>query len=97
MIPHNHHESDLCLLNGNSHAGVLLNNEYHSHGEDHEACQISSLLFHQLTHDNLFTESPSNDYSFPDPRKELIIDNNKHSNYRDSYYASASLRAPPAA
>jgi hypothetical protein len=97
MIPHNHHESDLCLLNGHSHAGVLLNNEYHSHGEDHEACQISSLLFHQLTHDNLFTESPSNDYSFPDPRKELIIDNNKHSNYRDSYYASASLRAPPAA
>ncbi len=97
MIPHNHHESDLCLLNGHSHSGVLLDDEYHSHGEDHEACRISSLLFHQFTNENLFIESSSNDYSFPEPRKELITDNNKHSHYLDSYYASAPLRAPPAA
>lgn len=97
LIPHNHQENDLCLLNGHSHTGVLLNDEYHSHGEDHEACQVSSILYHQINQDNLFIESTSDDYSFPEPRKELITDNNKHSNYRDSYYTSASLRAPPAA
>ncbi|MFZ2340822.1 MAG: hypothetical protein WAW07_14010 [Bacteroidales bacterium] len=97
MIPHNHRESDLYLLNGRSHTGVNLNDEYHGHWEDHEACRVSSLLFHQLTHDNLFIESSSNDYSYPESREELIIDNNKHSLYRNCYYASALLRAPPAA
>jgi hypothetical protein len=97
MIPHNHKETDLCLLNGHSHTGALLNDEYHSQEEDHEACQISSILYHQITQDNLFIESFSNDYSYPDSREDLIIYNNKHSHYRNCYYASASLRAPPAA
>jgi len=97
MIPHNHQESDLCILNGHSHTGVIPNDEYHDRGEDHEACRISSILYHQITQDNLFIESSSIDYSSPESRKELIIDNKKHSLYRNSYFASVSLRAPPAA
>ncbi|MBN2664873.1 MAG: hypothetical protein JXR67_00065 [Bacteroidales bacterium] len=97
MIPHNHQESNLCLLNGHSHTGVLLNDEYHSQGDDHEACRISSILYHQITQDNLFIESSSDNYSFPESREELITANNNHSLCSKICCGSVSLRAPPAA
>ncbi|NMB52780.1 MAG: hypothetical protein GX999_10665 [Bacteroidales bacterium] len=97
IIPHNHQESNLCMLSKHSHAAPIMNDEYHSHTEGHEVCQISSILYHQIAQDNLFIESSSNDYSFPELWEELTADNNKHSFYRTCYYASASFRAPPAA
>jgi len=96
MIPHNHQESDLSILNGHSHAGVILNEEYHSHGEDHDACRISGFLFHQLNQDNLFIEKNSNVFSGNVLLKELITDNNNRFFYHNVYYGSVSLRAPPA-
>ncbi|HQB36662.1 MAG TPA: hypothetical protein PLI41_03860, partial [Bacteroidales bacterium] len=84
-------------LSKHSHAAPILNDEYHSQTGDHEICQISSILYHQITQDNLFIESSLNDYSFLELREELITDNNKHSFYRTCYYASVFFRGPPAA
>ncbi len=97
LIPHNHQDEDFSVLPAHSHTGASLTEEYHSLGDDHDACRISSLLFHQFTQENLFIENSTTDYSSPESRKELIIDNKKHSLYRNSYFASVSLRAPPAA
>ncbi len=97
MIPHNHQETDLCLLNGHSHTGLLLSDEYHSHGDDYDVCRISSLLFHQLSQDNLIIDFNRNDLLFPALQKELISENYKHSLYCNTHHASVSLRAPPAA
>jgi len=97
MIPHNHQESDLCIFNGHSHTGLIQDDEYHSHGEDHDACRISGLLFHQLVQDTIFPGKTSIDYSFTGLKKELVADKNNLLLYNNSYYASVSLRAPPAA
>lgn len=96
IIPHNHHENDFCILKGHSHTAAVLYDEYHSHCEDHDICRISGLLFHKFSQDNLIIENKKNDLLVPDLRTELIPDYNKHIQYRDSYYTSASLRAPPA-
>ena len=97
IMPHNHQGSDLFILHGHYHSGISLNDEFHSHGDDHEVCGISGLLFHQLSQDNLFIEKNINDYSFTELRKERIPDNILHFLHRTCYYTSVSLRAPPAA
>jgi len=97
MIPHNHHDSDHFLMPGHSHTATGMSNEYHSHGDDHDACHISGLLFHQLAQDHLILERNTNVLSGPALLAGLISGENNRFFYHNPFYNSVSLRAPPAA
>jgi len=97
IIPHNHHENDFCKLNEHFRTQGILNDEFHTQGNHYEVCRIAGLLFHQLSHDDLFPEKNNNEYLFSALREDIITDNNKHFFYSHRFSASVSLRAPPAA
>lgn len=97
VIPHNHQESDFCKLKGHFHAGSILNDEIHNQGDDNPVCNISGLLFHHFSHDNLIFDTCKNDFSFYVLQKELITDSKEHFFYNSNSCTSAFLRGPPAA
>lgn len=97
IIPHNHHEDNLIQLCRHIDDGKELAEKYQNRCDDAALCRISSLLYHQLSQDNLIIQIRKENYFCPDQQKGQTICNKKYFFYKSSYYTSASLRAPPAA
>jgi len=101
VIPHNHVENDCPSFYRHTHSTAHYPNqndlpeEFYNQYEDTGICRVSSLLFHQLSQDNLLIPALKGNYFYFILQKGYVLFDKGQNLYTSNFYGSISLRSPP--